>query len=303
MVIGQIPGGQPERLRLMNEDPVAAEEAGLVNLDGHVWTQAELQERWDHGWGVYGTAETWDGYQVFRTLGEDGGERIWRASWASVWWNVYEMRADTRIDVLGDSDIPGVWPMKGGFVACPRLAVGLIGRWAKTSGEDVRIEGYQVFEDINEVWRDDHYGMALPDPNPRGDTGQSVTTYVPGRVDGQRVFVPDGYQGEVKDLAAADEQGWGRDDGLNAWADILDEAGEVSVTLVEGESVVKMWRPSDVIQCFGVGRQPVGYDPPDGLKAAYRNACVQHSGHTMKELDAMEWSAPEPGLRRNYPEM
>lgn len=304
MVIQHIPDGQPERLRLMTEDPIAAEEAGLINLDGHVWTQRELNEHWDHGYSVLEGAETMGGYPVFRTYGEGDEERVWQGANASIWWNVYELRADTRIDVLNEADMPGVWPMKGGFVACPRLALPLIDGWVKTSGEDVRIEGYQVFEDLNGVWRDDCYGIALPDP--RGETGQTVTTYIPGKLDGQRVFVPDGYPGRVSALAEAEEHGWGRDDGLEAWADILDgSGGDVVVTLMrEGDSVEPMWRNFGAVQCYGIPMERVGYEPPPGMNAAYLSARRPHSDHTLKELSAMQWSPPEPVTRaRGYREI
>ena len=171
---------------------------GLVELNGHVYSWDELNERWDHGYTVLNGAETIYGMKAIHCPGDavgESGEVIFPAEFESVWWrvdvcsepvspdrsdpsSVGKLRAAAKrpsrvwkpVNVFEMADAPCVvlTGEDGRFIACPETAAWAVRRWSRGfgrerhSGEVLRVSGIEVFSDAfgDHSWRQ-HNGHLL----------------------------------------------------------------------------------------------------------------------------------------------
>ena len=223
----------------------------------------------------------------------------------SVWWNAYSAETGLSVDNrlfdalddltgLGSDDMPGLTVLSNGFVACPRLAAAVTSRLDYVHG-DVRVDGHQVYQDEEGVWRDGLFRMALPSPTPEENRG---TWEMSGMLEHAwvKVFVPDGYPGDVQDFVRFKAAGLGRADGLDAWDHVLEQEPAVRLNMGETRGYGRTAWTSGVL-CDGVRPWPDGFGPPERARGVYADLKA-HKAHTRGELTEMfamkTRSTPEP---------
>ena len=248
----------------------------------------------------------------------------------SVWWVAYSAEvgrtmdeelfaAISRSDYAGDRT--GVVPMGVGFVACPRLAADVVELLGDGYG-DVRVDGHQVYQDGEGVWRDGLFRMALPSRYPDENRGEWEMSGLPEHA-WVKVFVPDGYPGDVDEFVRFKAAGLGRPDGMDAWDHVFEQTPAVRM-LRTGDvtEVVSVGWPAGVL-CNGV-RRPEGWNrwgldahvthtraelteilaTPETERAADDRAgcseCGYHLGCTPDADGFMEHQNPPPEPARGY---